>query len=239
MKTFARLPLPLQRLITVTVALFLVFRFAALNGVPDSLIRRLRDRRYFKLNHKRFVERQDAQIQKLICLLELVHTLCLYMLYPPRLRRQHLTVLQTTSTPPCTSCSALCCKRLGDRGFSSVQIVLTDLPGMFFMRPSSLFHLVPSINRYPEFQLFVQESSSCIFLGDDDRCTIYAGRPTACRIFNCVDEWDFSRRRFGSTTGAHGFVESYPEMLEVFKHAGIDPVPTKARYGEEKTPRRL
>lgn len=52
----------------------------------------------------------------------------------------------------------------------------------------------------------------CIFLGDNDRCTIYDDRPVNCRRFDCVRAYHHG----GADVTAHGaFLERNPAVLQL------------------------
>lgn len=46
------------------------------------------------------------------------------------------------------------------------------------------------INR--QFRLAQKDDGSCVYLGDDNRCSIYDRRPQVCRNFNCKNGWEIS-----------------------------------------------
>lgn len=46
------------------------------------------------------------------------------------------------------------------------------------------------INR--QFRLDQKDDGSCVYLGDDNRCSIYDRRPQVCRNFNCKNGWEIA-----------------------------------------------
>lgn len=58
------------------------------------------------------------------------------------------------------------------------------------------------------------QDGRCIFLGDDDTCSIYEVRPLSCEQFECVRHFN----QGGGGNGAHGeFLNRNPRVLAVLQ----------------------
>ena len=54
----------------------------------------------------------------------------------------------------------------------------------------------------------------CVFLGDDDRCTVYEDRPNSCRRFECVAGYHHG----GADVRSHSaFLERNPRVLQMLE----------------------
>lgn len=61
------------------------------------------------------------------------------------------------------------------------------------------------------------KDGKCVYLGEDDRCTIYESRPERCREFNCVNGY--------KCKGEHHsfFLEDHPEVVNLIELHVINP----------------
>lgn len=101
--------------------------------------------------------------------------------------------LQIRGSSPCASCTAACCKQNGHAYAALLQGEER--------RKFAAFSVDAPI--YSEGCIIVEKvlpyaDGRCQFLGDDDRCTIYADRPDACRAFQCIDQFN------ADGVGSHG-----------------------------------
>src|SRR5437764_451869 len=108
---------------------------------------------------------------------------------------------------PCGLCRAACCKQNGHeyaamlrghevRKFAALAVDVTIREG----------------ERLVSERVLPYVDGRCQFLGEDDRCTIYDDRPSACRAFQCVEH--FNPRG----VGAHGpFLERNVTVLTILE----------------------
>jgi Fe-S-cluster containining protein len=105
---------------------------------------------------------------------------------------------------PCERCDAACCKQNGC-GYS----VLLEPEEYARFRPFALDLPVLHDGRVVVEMVLPYRDGKCIFLGDDDRCTIYEDRPASCRKFECTKYFNNG----GSTPGRHeAFIERNPRV---------------------------
>lgn len=118
--------------------------------------------------------------------------------------------LAVAGASPCDACHANCCKQNGHdyavllegedehrrfRAFAAEVVVLQGDAAL------------PVIERALPYR-----DGRCIFLGSDDRCTIYADRPRNCRRFECT------RFYRSAPAGAHGdFLLRNPDVLALLE----------------------
>lgn len=103
---------------------------------------------------------------------------------------------------PCHLCCAACCKQ---NGHDFAALLAGDEVRKF--APFAVDVPIRAGERVVVERVLPYVDGRCQFLGDDDRCTIYADRPAACRAFQCVDH--FNR----SGVGAHGpFLQRNPAV---------------------------
>ena len=105
------------------------------------------------------------------------------------MRRVRLAILGAS---PCHLCTAACCKQ-------NAHEYAALLRGDGEVRRFAAFAVDVPI-RTDDGRLIIEKvlpylNGRCQFLGADDRCTIYADRPQACRAFQCVE--DFNRGGVG------------------------------------------
>lgn len=104
---------------------------------------------------------------------------------------------------PCERCAAHCCKQRGH----DFAAILAE-PEWRRFAAFSVEITVHGQNGPVRERVLPYVNGRCQFLGMDDRCTIYEDRPRACRVFQCVHE--FNARGIGD----HGeFLVRNPEVL--------------------------
>ena len=105
------------------------------------------------------------------------------------MRRVRLAILGAS---PCHLCVAACCKQNG-HNFS----VLLEPAEYARFRPFSLEYPVETGSFRAIERVIPYRDGRCLFLGDDDLCTIYEDRPRSCRRFECISAYpqgEFLRR---------------------------------------------
>ena len=119
-------------------------------------------------------------------------------------RRVRIAILGES---PCELCAAACCKQ---NGHDFAALLSGDE-----VRKFAAFALDVPIragDRILVERVLPYVDGRCQFLGEDDRCTIYADRPAACRAFQCVDQFN----RAG--VGAHGtFLQRNPAVRHLLE----------------------
>jgi Fe-S-cluster containining protein len=112
-----------------------------------------------------------------------------------------------TGVSPCGRCFAACCRQNGH----AYAVLLEGEERRRF----ALWAVDVRIERDGAVtveKVLPYAQGRCVFLGDDDRCTIYEARPAACRRFECAPELD----RHGP--GRHGrFLELNPRVLALLR----------------------
>ena len=115
---------------------------------------------------------------------------------------------------PCHLCDAACCRQ---NGHEYAVLLEAGEWGKFaaFSEAVSIAAGAGDGPRAPRVErVLPYRDGRCVFLGGDDRCTIYEDRPANCRRFECVGGY----HRGGSDVGSHdAFLERNPgvrEMLE-------------------------
>jgi len=89
--------------------------------------------------------------------------------------------LAILGSSPCHLCTAACCKQNG-HGYS--VLLQPDEYGKF--RPYSIEFPVHNGAFRAIERVIPYRDGRCLFLGEDDRCTIYEDRPQSCRRFECA-----------------------------------------------------
>jgi Fe-S-cluster containining protein len=109
---------------------------------------------------------------------------------------------------PCDLCTAACCRQNGHE-FAVL------LEGEFERRRFAPFSRDVAVNsggRVVVERVLPYRDGRCVFLGTDNRCTIYDDRPRNCPRFQCIDGF----RRRGGDTGGHGeFLRLNPRVLKM------------------------
>ena len=121
------------------------------------------------------------------------------------MRRLRLAILGDS---PCDLCTAACCKQNG-HAFAVL------LEGEDERRRFAAFGVDVSVvqdGRAALERVLPYRQGRCVFLGDDDLCTIYDDRPTHCRRFQCVSGF----HQGGMSMGRHdAFLTRNPAVLSV------------------------
>jgi len=100
--------------------------------------------------------------------------------------------------PPCEKCQAYCCKQ---RGHDFAVLLADD-------EVEQYEHA--GLNKDQEWCLPYVDGK-CVYLGDDDRCSIYDRRPQLCRDFNCVLGYKLKG-------DCHSyFLEDHPEVVSLIE----------------------
>lgn len=108
----------------------------------------------------------------------------------------------TLIDPPCELCTALCCKCRG-------RAYVVEL------KPEE-------VDRFPE-AVFTDNTwviplvdGKCVFLGTNDRCTIYERRPFLCVEYNCLNGYK------SKENGSHSFfLDDHPELVDIIERSLI------------------
>jgi Fe-S-cluster containining protein len=82
---------------------------------------------------------------------------------------------------PCERCVAACCKQNGH----DYAVLLEGDEARKFAAFSVTVRIETGTQLVSE-RVLPYRNGRCIFLGDDDRCTIYDDRPANCRRFECI-----------------------------------------------------
>lgn len=104
---------------------------------------------------------------------------------------------------PCNSCEESCCKKAWSVEMDNVCVNrLTnneDKAAAKFVSDN----LVKKRNYYREFdQYVIKKDKNCIFITDENLCTIYEKRPIICRLYICIPKsyrYNVVRELIGST----------------------------------------
>ena len=121
--------------------------------------------------------------------------------------------LAVVGPSPCGQCVAACCKK----GVSEYAVLLQGDDERRRFAAWSLTLPVDDGGRVVHERVIPYrerggDTAACPFLGGDDRCTIYADRPRACRDFEC------SRHFNQHGLGKHGFfLRGNPHVVRVLE----------------------
>ena len=112
--------------------------------------------------------------------------------------------LAILGSSPCHLCTAACCKQNGH----DYSVLLEPQEHARF-RPFSIdFPVMNGTTRVIE-RVIPYQAGRCLFLGDDDLCTIYDDRPRSCRNFECV-------MQYGGTLRPHSrFLDLNPRVRQL------------------------
>jgi Fe-S-cluster containining protein len=112
--------------------------------------------------------------------------------------------LAILGSSPCHLCTAACCKQNGHE-----YSVLLEPQEHARFRPFSIdFPVMNGTTRVIE-RVIPYQAGRCLFLGDDDLCTIYDDRPRSCRNFECV-------MQYGGTLRPHSrFLDLNPRVRQL------------------------
>ena len=112
---------------------------------------------------------------------------------------------------PCELCVAACCKQ---NGHAFAVLLRGDRERARFAPWAVDFPFDAGDGRVVlERVLPYGDDGRCRFLGEDDRCLIYADRPAACRAFQCVESFN------AEGVGRHGtFLARNPGVRSMLEH---------------------
>ena len=116
----------------------------------------------------------------------------------PRLR------IAIVGQSPCQLCHAACCKQ---NGHAYAAILSGDEIRKF--AAFSVDARIADAGRIVIEKVLAYRDGRCQFLGEDDRCTIYADRPAACRAFQCINAFD--------PRGHDTFLQRNPRVLNLLE----------------------
>jgi Fe-S-cluster containining protein len=104
--------------------------------------------------------------------------------------------LAILGSSPCGRCNAQCCRQT----VSEYAVLLADDDERQRFAAWSIWLNVADESEVSRLERVIPyRAGRCPFLADDDRCSIYADRPAACRAFECV-------RHFNQHgPGGHGY----------------------------------
>lgn len=115
--------------------------------------------------------------------------------------------------PPCAACTGACCRN-SEYGHHKFAVILDseeedDYEHVWLDEDGVS---AKDGSEGPLFPVIPYKDGRCIYLGDDNRCTIYERRPALCREFTCLSGY----RRHGDK--GHGFfLEDHPEVVELIE----------------------
>ena len=110
---------------------------------------------------------------------------------------------------PCGACYAACCKQNGHE----FAALLQGEDELRRFRPFAQSVVMASGGAHPVVErVLPYRDGRCVFLGSDDRCTVYEDRPQACRAFQCVTSFN------AHGISRHGeFLARNPRVLDLLK----------------------
>ena len=88
------------------------------------------------------------------------------------------------------------CRMCGECCFREVPVTLLDISRIAELkntRVEFLFKKIIDIDLSKRFSILLlkkKKSGACIFLNDDNKCSIHANKPNVCRFYNCSREKD-------------------------------------------------
>jgi Fe-S-cluster containining protein len=110
---------------------------------------------------------------------------------------------------PCHLCYAACCKQNGH----DYAVLLEEVERRRF-GPFAMDVQINNGQRTVIERVLPYRNGRCVFLGEDDRCTIYDDRPMNCRRFQCIRY--FHQGGMGPTE--HGeFLQKNRRVLEILE----------------------
>lgn len=104
----------------------------------------------------------------------------------------------------CDSCSGVCCKQSDNRPFA-VMLVDGDNAEDY-----QTIEADDGIDDDVKVKAIPYRDGKCIYLSDENRCTIYEKRPVLCREFYCFTNYDPEKR-------LSFFLEDNPEVVELIE----------------------
>jgi Fe-S-cluster containining protein len=112
--------------------------------------------------------------------------------------------LAILGSSPCHRCTAACC-RLNGHDYS----VLLEPDEHARFRPFSIDLAVMNGTTRVIERVIPYRERRCLFLGDDNLCTIYDDRPRSCRSFECI-------KGYGGSLGPHSrFLDLNPHVRQL------------------------
>lgn len=110
---------------------------------------------------------------------------------------------------PCHLCYAACCRQNGHDYAVLLEGDERRRFGPFAMDVRIGDGPVTVVERVLPYR-----DGRCVFLGEDDRCTIYDDRPVNCRRFQCVRYF----HQAGASRTRHGeFLRRNPQVLQILE----------------------
>ena len=110
---------------------------------------------------------------------------------------------------PCHLCYAACCKQ---NGHDYAVLLEGDERRQF--GPFAMDVRIDAGGRTVIERVLPYRDGRCVFLGDDDRCTVYEDRPVNCRRFQCVRYF----HQHGAGPAGHGeFLLRNRGVLEILE----------------------
>lgn len=110
---------------------------------------------------------------------------------------------------PCHLCYAACCKQNGHE-----FAVLLEGDERRRFGPFATDVRIDDGRRTIAERVLPYRDGRCVFLGDDDRCTVYDDRPMNCRRFQCIRFFHDN----GTDLKGHGeFLQRNPGVLKVLE----------------------
>ena len=116
----------------------------------------------------------------------------------------------TAQPPPCEQCQAYCCKQRGH----DFAVLLDEHEVERFDQACLVKDVIPNLGFRDEDEpawCLPYKDGKCVYLGEDDRCTIYERRPERCREFNCVNGYK-CKGEYHSY-----FLEDHPEVVTLIE----------------------
>ena len=120
------------------------------------------------------------------------------------MRRLRLAILGDS---PCDRCTAACCRQNGH-----AYAVLLEGDERRKFAPWARDVPVRQGDVIASERVLPYRDGRCVFLGEDDRCTVYEDRPVNCRRFQCVTGY---RPVPDDPAGHSPFLRANPEVVRV------------------------
>lgn len=118
--------------------------------------------------------------------------------------------LKAMTDPPCDGCTGVCCKSPVHKFAVILQPEEQDNYEHVWLDEDG--NSIKAGGTAPFNPVIPYKDGKCIYLGSDNRCTIYERRPTLCREFSCLSGY----RKHGDK--GHGFfLEDHPEVVELIE----------------------
>lgn len=110
--------------------------------------------------------------------------------------------------PPCNYCNGACCRQTWNHAYAVVldEDELEGLDYVVYNDPDPCFPEDAQISVLPYVD------GKCIYLDQDNKCSVYDHRPKRCREFSCLSGYDFSTGRTNSF-----FLEDNPDVVKLIE----------------------